>query len=134
MGRPPQPGSAASTWVGRLNLGRPPQPGSAASTWVGRLNLGRPPQPGSAASTWVGRLNLGRPPQPGSGRAVHELQDALRAASAAGSAPGAARSEIRVYPEVPHAFYADYRPSYRPEAAADAWQRQLDWLAQHGVA
>ncbi|WP_437654882.1 dienelactone hydrolase family protein [Sorangium sp. So ce1182] len=65
---------------------------------------------------------------------VTELQDALRAASAAGSAPGAARSEIRVYPEVPHAFYADYRPSYRPEAAADAWQRQLDWLAQHGVA
>ncbi|XWJ73074.1 dienelactone hydrolase family protein [Sorangium cellulosum] len=61
---------------------------------------------------------------------VTELQDALRAASA----PGAARSAIHVYPDAPHAFYADYRPSYRPEAAADAWQRQLDWLAQHGVA
>ncbi|CAN90255.1 putative Carboxymethylenebutenolidase [Sorangium cellulosum So ce56] len=65
---------------------------------------------------------------------VTALQEALRSASQTGSAPGAAHSEIRVYPDVPHAFYADYRPSYRPEAAADAWQRQLDWLARHGVA
>ncbi|WP_437676733.1 dienelactone hydrolase family protein [Sorangium sp. So ce131] len=66
---------------------------------------------------------------------VDELQAALRAAREAGSdGTAAARSEIRVYPDVPHAFYADYRPSYRAEAAADAWQRQLDWLAQHGVA
>lgn len=64
---------------------------------------------------------------------VTELKAALRAASEAGNA-AAARSEIHVYPDAPHAFYADYRPSYRPEAAADAWERQLAWLSRHGVA
>ena len=43
------------------------------------------------------------------------------------------RSEIHVYPDAPHAFFADYRPSYRPEAAADGWQRLQAWFAQHGV-
>ncbi|WP_437313444.1 YkgJ family cysteine cluster protein [Sorangium sp. So ce385] len=52
LGRSPQPGSVASTWVGRLNLGRSPQPGSVASTWVGRLNLGRSPRPTRPLSTW----------------------------------------------------------------------------------
>ncbi|WP_437335295.1 dienelactone hydrolase family protein [Sorangium sp. So ce394] len=65
---------------------------------------------------------------------VTELQQALRAAPKAGGAPGAARSDIHVYPDAPHAFYADYRPSYRPDAAADGWERQLDWLTRHGVA
>ena len=43
-------------------------------------------------------------------------------------------SEIVLYPEMPHAFYADYRPSYRPEAARDGWARMLDWFRRHGVA
>ncbi|MEC5397460.1 dienelactone hydrolase family protein [Uliginosibacterium sp. H1] len=43
-------------------------------------------------------------------------------------------SEIHLYPEAPHAFYADYRPSYRPDAAADGWQRLQAWFARHGVA
>ncbi len=43
----------------------------------------------------------------------------------------AARSStIHVYPEAPHAFYADYRPSYRAEPARDGWQRMLDWFRQ----
>lgn len=42
-------------------------------------------------------------------------------------------STIQVYPNAPHAFYADYRPSYRREAAADAWQRMQAWFRQHGV-
>lgn len=50
--------------------------------------------------------------------------EAMRAALArAGS-----RSEIVVYPDAPHAFNADYRPSYRPAEAADGWQRLLNWL------
>jgi carboxymethylenebutenolidase len=37
-------------------------------------------------------------------------------------------SMIHVYPDAPHAFFADYRPSYREAAAKDGWQRLQDWL------
>ena len=43
-------------------------------------------------------------------------------------------SEIHTYPDTPHAFYADYRPSYRAREAADGWQRMLEWFRRHGVA
>jgi len=43
-------------------------------------------------------------------------------------------STIHVYPGMPHAFNADYRPSYRKEAAEDGWKRMLAWFKQHGVA
>ena len=43
-------------------------------------------------------------------------------------------SEIIVYPDTPHAFFADYRESYRPEPAADGWKRMLDWFRRNGVA
>ncbi|MCF8197735.1 MAG: dienelactone hydrolase family protein [Sulfuritalea sp.] len=43
------------------------------------------------------------------------------------------KSELHVYPEAPHAFNADYRPSYRKDAAEDGWKRMLAWLRQHGV-
>ncbi len=39
--------------------------------------------------------------------------------------------EIVVYPEAGHAFHADYRPSYRPEAAQDGWKRALAWLGRY---
>lgn len=39
--------------------------------------------------------------------------------------------EFVVYPDAPHAFHADYRPSYRAEAAEDGWQRCLAWLQRH---
>lgn len=41
--------------------------------------------------------------------------------------------EIVVYPDTPHAFHADYRPSYRKEAAEDGWKRMLAWFKQYGV-
>ena len=41
--------------------------------------------------------------------------------------------EIKIYPEAPHGFNADYRPSYRPEAAKDGWARMLAWFKQYGV-
>ncbi len=44
------------------------------------------------------------------------------------------RSEIIVYPEAPHGFHADYRPSYRKEAAEDGWRRLLEWFKKHGAA
>ena len=43
-------------------------------------------------------------------------------------------SMIHVYPDTPHAFHADYRPTYRKEAAEDGWKRMLAWFKKHGVA
>lgn len=48
-------------------------------------------------------------------------------------ATGDSRSDIQVYVDAPHAFFADYRPSYRKEAAEDGWKRLCDWLACHGM-
>lgn len=42
-------------------------------------------------------------------------------------------SELVVYPDTPHAFFADYRPSYRKEAAEDGWRRLRAWFAAHGL-
>jgi len=42
-------------------------------------------------------------------------------------------SIIHVYDGMPHAFNADYRPSYRKEAAQDGWKRMLAWFKKHGV-
>ena len=47
---------------------------------------------------------------------------------------GGGKSEIVVYPDTPHGFFADYRPSYRPEAAKDAWTKVQSWFKDHGVA
>jgi carboxymethylenebutenolidase len=44
------------------------------------------------------------------------------------------QSPIHVYEGMPHAFHADYRPSYRKEAAEDGWKRMLAWFKKHGVA
>jgi carboxymethylenebutenolidase len=43
------------------------------------------------------------------------------------------KSEINVYPNAGHAFNADYRPSYDPTAAKDAWSKMLDWFKKNGV-
>jgi carboxymethylenebutenolidase len=42
--------------------------------------------------------------------------------------------EFKVYPDTPHGFNADYRPSYRPEQAKDGWAKMLAWFKEHGVA
>lgn len=49
-------------------------------------------------------------------------------------AQGSGNSEIIVYPDAPHAFHADYRPSFRQAAAEDGWQRLQAWFKQNGVA
>jgi carboxymethylenebutenolidase len=59
--------------------------------------------------------------------------DKMKAALASGSA-AAKKSEFVVYPDAPHAFHADYRPSYRKAAADDGWQRCLAWFKANGVA
>ncbi|HEX3862461.1 MAG TPA: dienelactone hydrolase family protein [Stellaceae bacterium] len=42
--------------------------------------------------------------------------------------------EYKIYPDAPHGFNADYRPSYRADDAKDAWGRMLAWFKEHGVA
>ena len=62
-----------------------------------------------------------------------ESVEAMKAALKQGSASAKA-SEFVIYPEAPHAFHADYRPSYREQSAKDGWERMLAWFRQHGVA
>ncbi|HEY7741414.1 MAG TPA: dienelactone hydrolase family protein [Burkholderiales bacterium] len=58
---------------------------------------------------------------------VEQMRGALKSA-------GNATSEIVVYDGAPHAFYADYRPNYRKEAAEDGWKRMQGWFRKYGVA
>lgn len=39
--------------------------------------------------------------------------------------------EVEVYEGAGHAFFADYRPSYRPEPAAKLWANVVPFLARH---
>lgn len=48
-------------------------------------------------------------------------------------AKAGSKSQIHVYEDAPHAFHADYRPTYRKEPAADGWKRMLAWLRENGV-
>jgi len=43
-------------------------------------------------------------------------------------------AEIMVYPDTPHAFFADYRAGYRKDKAEDGWKRMLEWFKKYGVA
>jgi carboxymethylenebutenolidase len=55
--------------------------------------------------------------------------DQLKAALASANKP----SEIKLYPAAPHGFHTDYRPSYRKEAADDAWAQMTAWFKKNGV-
>jgi len=60
---------------------------------------------------------------------LETIEQMKQALNAAGNS-----SEIIVYPDTPHGFHADYRPSYRREQAQDGWKRLQAWFRQHGVA
>ena len=51
----------------------------------------------------------------------------------AGLEKSPSHSEIVVFPNVNHGFYADYRPTYNKTAADYSWQLTRDWLTRHGV-
>jgi carboxymethylenebutenolidase len=57
---------------------------------------------------------------------VEQMKAALKAANNS-------TSEINVYPEAPHGFNADYRPSYREADAKDAWAKMLAWFKKNGA-
>src|SRR6185369_14954899 len=58
--------------------------------------------------------------------AVRRMEEAMKAANKP--------AEFVIYPDAPHAFHADYRPSYREQPAKDGWTRMLAWFNKYGVA
>jgi carboxymethylenebutenolidase len=56
---------------------------------------------------------------------VEQVREKLKSSSS--------KSEIVVYPDAPHAFFADYRPSYRETEAKDGWKRLQTWFKQHDL-
>jgi carboxymethylenebutenolidase len=56
---------------------------------------------------------------------VKQMETALKAASKT--------AEFKIYPGAPHGFHADYRPSYRKEAADDGWSQMTAWFKKYGV-
>lgn len=63
---------------------------------------------------------------------VNQMKDALAEAGAKGN-KAAQASEFVVFADAPHAFHADYRPSYRKAAAEEGWTRAVEWFKTHGV-
>jgi carboxymethylenebutenolidase len=57
---------------------------------------------------------------------VERMRQALKAAGNP--------SEIVLYPDTPHGFFADYRESYRKEQAQEGWKKLLEWFRKHGAA
>jgi carboxymethylenebutenolidase len=133
-------GKAAVTgfcWGGRITwLYAAHNPGiKAGVAWYGRLvgqpNALQPTHPVDVA----GRLNgavLGLYGGQDTGIPLDTV-DRMKAALATGSA-AAKKSDFVIYPDAPHAFHADYRPSFRKEAAEDGWTRCVAWFKAHGAA
>ena len=107
----------------------------AAAAWYGRIvgqpNPLMPQNPIDVGATLNGPV-LGLYGGADAGIPLDTL-DKMKAVLAGGNAAAKA-SEFVVYPDAPHAFHADYRPSYRKEAAEDGWKRTLAWFKANGVA
>jgi len=120
-------------WGGRivwLYAGHNPKL-KAAVAWYGRLTGDKdalhPQQPMDIANTLkvpvlglYGGADQGIPVE-----VVEMFQDDLKTAKN--------KSEIVVYPDAPHGFHADYRPSYRKGPAEDGWKKLQEWFKKHGV-
>ena len=104
---------AGVAWYGRL---------------IGRANELQPKHPiDAAASLTVPVLGLYGGDDSGIPLdTVEQMRKALKAQ--------ASPSEIIVYPNTPHGFHADYRPSYRKERAEDGWKRLREWFKKHNAA
>jgi carboxymethylenebutenolidase len=143
---------AAVAWAARSGIGDAARAGVTGFCWGGRITwLYAAHNPKlKAGVAWYGRLAGGptelQPKYPLDLAA--ELQapvlglyggqdqgipladvEKMRAALAAAKQP----SEIVVFPDAPHGFHADYRPSYRAAEAKDGWERCLAWFRRNGV-
>ena len=142
---------AVRDWAAKAGLSDPARVGITGFCWGGRIVwlYAAHYQGLKAGGAWYGRLvgdkSANQPAHPvdlagkisapilglyGSADAgipvstVEEMRQALGPAS---------KSRIEVYPDAPHAFFADYRPSYREAAAKDAWGKLLTWFTTHGL-
>ncbi|TFZ07778.1 dienelactone hydrolase family protein [Ramlibacter humi] len=123
-------------WGGRITwLYAAHAPVKAGVAWYGRLagesTAATPKHPLDVAAALKGPV-LGLYGGADSGIPLNTV-DRMKGALAAGS-PAAKGSQFVVYPDTPHAFHADYRPSFRQGPAEDGWKRALEWLRAHGVA
>lgn len=106
----------------------------AAVAWYGHMTPTPPAMtrtPYDVVSTLSGPV-LGLYGGADGGIPVHHIarmQEALKDGN-----KNAKASRFILYPDAPHAFHADYRPSYRKEAAEAGWNAMLAWFKQHGVA
>lgn len=105
--------------------------GAAVGFYGGGITQGRMGLPPlvevapAVVAPWLGQYGDDDPSIP------VEQVESLRSALSRASVP----TEIVRYPGAGHAFHCDERPAaYRPEAAAQAWQRALDWFARYLVA
>ena len=143
---------AAAAWAAKSGKGDAARVGVTGFCWGGRITwLYAAHSPAvKAGVAWYGRL-VGQPSELQPKHALDvaaalkapvlglyggqdqgiPLEDVekMRAALAAAKQ----RSEIVVYPDAPHGFFADYRPSFRAADARDAWGRCLAWFRRNGV-
>jgi carboxymethylenebutenolidase len=102
---------AAVAWYGQLRPAKTP-----GIRTVGPLDVAA--QINSPVLGLYGEVDLGIPVAD-----VKEMEATLKAAGKT--------AEFVIYPGAPHAFFADYRPSYREEAAKDAWGRCIAWFNKY---
>ena len=102
---------AAVPWYGQLRPAK--TPGIRAA---GPLDVAA--QINSPVLGLYGEVDLGIPVAD-----VKEMEATLKAAGKT--------AEFVIYPGAPHAFFADYRPSYREGAAKDAWGRCIAWFNKY---
>jgi carboxymethylenebutenolidase len=123
-------------WGGRITwLYAAHAPVKAGVAWYGRLagapNALQPRNPVDvAAQLRAPVLGLYGGADPG---IPLDTVDKMKAVLATGT-PAARASQFVVYADTPHAFHADYRPSYRQGPAEDGYKRALAWMQANGAA
>ncbi|QSN63451.1 MULTISPECIES: dienelactone hydrolase family protein [unclassified Caballeronia] len=106
----------------------------AAVAWYGRLAGNKTANSPSNAIDNAGELKVpvlglyGRQDPSIPQDTIEQMKQAI-----ANGPPSARGSQFVVYDDAPHAFFADYRPSYRKADAEDGWKRALAWFHEHGV-
>ena len=143
---------AALAWAGRTGVGDASRAGVTGFCWGGRITwlyAAHNPQLKAAVAWYGGLAGEGTELQPkhpveiaaeikapvlglygGQDQGI-PLTDVEKMNAAIAAAEG--ESRIVVFPDAPHGFHADYRPSYREQDAKDAWQQCLAWFRGHGV-
>lgn len=104
----------------------------AGVAWYGRLDAAKDDLHPANPIDVVGKL--GAPVLGLYGGADQGIPNDLVAAMQKKLAEAGKPSEIVLYPDTPHGFHADYRPSYREQEATDGWKRLTEWFRKHGVA